>query len=399
MLSLSVAMGIGRFAFTPILPLMLADGSVDLAGGSRLATANYLGHLVGAGFCALQPWLWSRMRSLPKWRYVTMVRVGLVATAVATLAAALPWPASWPALRLLAGATSAVVLVYTSGWCLGRLAGAGASALGGVVYAGPGVGIAASGVLGMAMAAAQWSAAAAWTMFAMLAFITTAIVWPVFRGGAERMAARPAPTAAPAAGSMQAQRRLLVAAYGLAGFGYIVTATYSPVIARAAGTDPRWVDAFWPLFGVGVTIGSLLATRIPMAGDRRRWLVGCHLAQASGIGVGLVWPTTAGFIAGSLLLGLPFTTITFLAMEEARRLQPRQAASLMGLLTLAYGIGQILGPPLVSWRLAQGSSTMAAFTWSLATAAAALVVAAVLYGAMIRRHPLAGGVRRAATPD
>ncbi len=330
---------------------------------------------------------------MPALRYVTLIRVGLAATALATLAAALPLPPSWPALRLLAGTTSAVVLVYTSGWCLGRLAGTGASALGGVVYAGPGVGIVASGVLGMAMAAARWSAAAAWITFAVLAFTTTAIVWSVFRGGAERLAARPVPTAESATGGARDERRLLVAAYALAGFGYIVTATYSPVIARTAGTSPRWVDAFWPLFGVGVTIGALLATRIPMAGDRRRWLVGCHLAQALGIGVGLVWPTTAGFIAGSLLLGLPFTTITFLAMEEARRLQPRQAASLMGLLTLAYGIGQIVGPPLVSWRLAHSPSTMAAFTSSLAIAAAALVVAAVLYWAMIRRHPLAGGGR------
>ena len=53
MASLGVAMGIGRFAFTPILPMMLADGVLDLAAASWLASANYLGYLVGALLCML----------------------------------------------------------------------------------------------------------------------------------------------------------------------------------------------------------------------------------------------------------------------------------------------------------------------------------------------------------
>ena len=47
-MTLAVAMGIGRFAFTPLLPLMMRDGQIDAAGGAALAVANYLGYLVGA---------------------------------------------------------------------------------------------------------------------------------------------------------------------------------------------------------------------------------------------------------------------------------------------------------------------------------------------------------------
>ena len=65
MVSLAVAMGIGRFAFTPLLPMMLADGTVSLAGASWLASANYLGYLVGALLCTLQPWIWRRLGSPP----------------------------------------------------------------------------------------------------------------------------------------------------------------------------------------------------------------------------------------------------------------------------------------------------------------------------------------------
>lgn len=55
MLSLATAMGIGRFAFTPLLPMMLHDGVVSLAGASWLASANYIGYLVGALFCTFKP--------------------------------------------------------------------------------------------------------------------------------------------------------------------------------------------------------------------------------------------------------------------------------------------------------------------------------------------------------
>src|SRR6185295_7318282 len=63
--SLAVAMGIGRFAFTPLLPMMLADGVIDLHGASWLATANYLGYLVGALLCTFQPWIWRHLPGMP----------------------------------------------------------------------------------------------------------------------------------------------------------------------------------------------------------------------------------------------------------------------------------------------------------------------------------------------
>ena len=316
-------------------------------------------------------------------------------------------PAAWPWLRGLAGVTSAVVLVYTSGWCLGRLAGADASSLGGVVFTGPGVGIVATGALGLATVALGGSATSAWAALGVLALVTTAVVWGIF-GGDERLAAGSSAAGAAASapergerseggeggeggGTATNERWLLTAAYGFAGFGYIVTATYSPVIARSAGIPAGWVDAFWPLFGMAVVVGALLATRIPVTGDRRRWLVACHLMQATGIAVGLAAPTVAGFVATSLLLGLPFTIITLLAMEEARRLRPEAASALIGLLTLSYGVGQIAGPPLVAWRLGRSASPTLAFTEALGIAAVALLLAAALYLVMIRRWRASAG--------
>ena len=63
MAALASAMGIGRFAFTPLLPMMLHDGVVDIATGSWLATANYFGYLAGAILYMLLPWFGQRAKT------------------------------------------------------------------------------------------------------------------------------------------------------------------------------------------------------------------------------------------------------------------------------------------------------------------------------------------------
>jgi predicted MFS family arabinose efflux permease len=391
-ISLAVAMGIGRFAFTPLLPMMLDDGVISLQAASWLASANYLGYLVGALLCTFQPWIWARARSLPAVNAPTLVHVGLAATVVLTLAMALPAPVLWPALRFAAGVASALVFVFTSGWCLAQLARLDATALGGVMYAGPGAGIVVSGIFAGAMVSWQWRAATGWLIFGVLAALLTAVVWRTFGRGAFP---RPDGHASGAPGSDRAgaphgrgEIVFMALAYGLAGFGYIVSATFLPVIARQAMPESGWLDLFWPIFGSGVIAGALLATRLRLDGDLRLLLAACYAVQALAIGVGVWSPTVTGFALGSLLLGLPFTAITFFAMREARRLRPLAAASTMGLFTTLYGIGQIVGPPMVALLLNRSGDAGEGFALSLQIAAAALLAGAGLYLWMARAYPV-----------
>src|SRR6478735_11393883 len=92
LVSLAVAMGIGRFAFTPLLPIMMAEGSVSLPGASLLASANYFGYLLGAVACTFQPWLWARLGRASAVNAPALIRAGLAATAVLTAAMAWHWP-------------------------------------------------------------------------------------------------------------------------------------------------------------------------------------------------------------------------------------------------------------------------------------------------------------------
>jgi predicted MFS family arabinose efflux permease len=159
------------------------------------------------------------------------------------------------------------------------------------------------------------------------------------------------------------------------------------VIARQAMPGSPWLDLFWPVFGLGVMIGALLATRLRVTLDMRLLLAGCYLVQAAGIAIGVWSPSLAGFAIGSLLLGIPFTAITFFAMQEVRRLRPLLVASFMGLMTALYGIGQIAGPPMVALILRHSRNTGAGFTLALEVAAGGLLAGALLYVLMLRVWP------------
>ncbi len=125
LVALAIAMGVGRFAFTPMMPLMLRDGSLDAVTGTEWATANYFGYLLGALSAS---WFAGNPRR--------GLRIGLLGVAVTTLGmvwgdAAVQWLGM--ALRFSAGVFSAWVMICASGWCLPELARRHATSLGGWV--------------------------------------------------------------------------------------------------------------------------------------------------------------------------------------------------------------------------------------------------------------------------
>jgi MFS family permease len=383
MVALAVAMGIGRFAFTPLLPMMLHDGVLGLSAASGLASANYLGYWLGALGCAVLPWAIGRWPGLRPVVHTQAVRLGLAATVVLTLGMALPWPAAWPLWRFLAGVASALVFVYGSAWCLQRLAAQGAPHLAGLIYVGPGLGITVSGLAATALVYAGQTAATGWLAFGVLALLLTVLVWPQLRGALPPQAAPPEESAGSGAGPIA----LLTLAYGLAGFGYIITATFLPLIARQSLAGSVWLDLFWPLFGVGVSLGALLTLRIPARWDRRYLLIGGYTLQAVGVVLSLGWPSLAGFALSSFLIGLPFTAITMFALQEVRRLRPVGASGFIGLLTAAYGLGQIAGPLLVGLLLQSSADVRQGFALALQAAAASLWLGVVLFAVLVRRYP------------
>jgi predicted MFS family arabinose efflux permease len=371
---LAVALGVGRFAFTPLLPLMLRSGAIDIQYGGWLASANYAGYLLGALSCAAI-----------RVDHGRMVRFALAATIVLTCAMGIVdafW--AWTVIRFIAGAVSAWAFVFASQWGLRRLAALNSHAFAGVIYTGPGVGIVATGLMGAAASAFGVTAPEMWIGFGLCSGIAAMLVWMTFKGQQHPIAGSASHFANPASSSSHAESTWLIGLYGLAGFGYIITATFLPVIARQALPGSSWPDLFWPVFGMALIAGSLIAARLPLSWDNRLLLAGCYFIQAAGIMLGIVFPTAAGLGFGSLLLGLPFTAITLFAMREARRLRGDASAGLMGYATGAYGLGQIAGP-LVAAPIAEHTGSFSAALW-IAVAALAGGAAGLIY--LGRRHAL-----------
>src|SRR5882672_5865322 len=166
--ALAVSQGIGRFAFTPILPMMQQDSGLSVPDGGWLASANYLGYLVGA--------LWAvRLRM----RGVTAIRAGLAVIGLSTLAMALHGGfLLWVLLRAVAGVASAWVLVFVSAWSLERLQALGRGDLGGVAYAGVGAGVVVAGLVCLFAMSIHATSPSGGTSLGLPALPPTAVIWP-----------------------------------------------------------------------------------------------------------------------------------------------------------------------------------------------------------------------------
>lgn len=356
--ALAVAMGIGRFAFTPILPMMQQDSGLSLAAGSWLASANYAGYLAGA--------LFARGRLSPR----AVIRGALLAIALVTFAMGLASSlAAWLLLRFAAGVASAWALVHVSAWCLEHFATRGKLRLDGVLFAGVGAGSAVAGLLCLMFMRLGGSAAQAWFALGILSLVIALAVWPVL--GATTIAK--AITASPARYRWTPEAVRLVACYGAYGFGYIIPATFVPVMAKALVADPRVFGWAWPIFGATAAVSTLLAARLRgRVSDRQVWRASAA-AMALGVASPVFVPGAAGIALAAILVGGTFVVITMAAMQEARRLAGAQAAPLMAALTAAFAFGQIVGPLSVPLLVAHGG-----FATALLAAAALLALSAAL---------------------
>lgn len=327
-LALAAAMGIGRFAFTPLLPLMAREGQLDLAFGGWLAAANYLGYFAGA-ITATQVRLSARGLAL----------LALALTALSTAAMAFPAPAAWVLLRFVAGLASAWVFVATSVWCLGALAARGRTDLGAAVYAGVGGGIALTGLY--CWLAVGFGATPLWMHLGALALLLSLPAAAV----TARLAPATAAASAPAATTkVQGGTAGLVLCYGLMGFGYILPATFLPAMARSVVDDPRLFGLAWPVFGLTAAASTLLAGWLMRRATRLQvWAASQFL-----MGVGVLLPSLVvngiTIALSALLVGGTFMVITLAGVQEMRARAPQDAARLVGRITAAFAFGQIAGP-------------------------------------------------------
>jgi predicted MFS family arabinose efflux permease len=324
-------MGIGRFVYTPILPRMTEDLGISKSAAGLIASANFAGYLAGAAAAATPLLRGSRRRWL-----LSGLAVSAATTAAMAFVSSIP---AFIALRFAGGAGSAFVLVFASALVLDRLKAAGRGGLAAVHFAGVGTGIALSAILVSVLDAhgADWRVL--WLVSGAVSAVALGIaaaLIPDRTEVADAVRARSAP----------AGRALIAfaAAYGLFGFGYVITATFLVAIVRGSPAVRSLETVVWVVVGLAAIPSVVLWTAIGQrVGIGRAFAAAC-VAQAAGVAASVLWIAPAGVFLAALLLGGTIMGLTSLGLIAGQRLSPGDPRATLAIMTACFGVGQMIGP-------------------------------------------------------
>ena len=333
-LSLILTLGIARFAYTPLLPIMQQQAGLGISEAGWLAAINYMGYLCGAITASLISDLVLKDR---------LYRLGLVVALLTTIGMGLTeniW--IWSALRFFAGLSSAAGLLLGSGLILNWLIRHDHRSELGIHFSGLGIGIAVcAAAIELMRHHLDWSQQwLALTLMGMLILIPAWAWLPppdtttVTRSGGA-MTDRPP-------GTMFL--RLFMAAYFCAGVGYVVSATFIvAIVDQLPGLEGMGAWTFF-LLGLAATPACILWDLIARRTGYLNALIIASIIQIIGILLPVIQADLIFALAGAVLFGGTFIGIVSLVLTMAGRYYPTRPAKMMGKMTVSYGIAQILGP-------------------------------------------------------
>jgi predicted MFS family arabinose efflux permease len=360
--ALTAANGIGRFIYTPILPSMIEELDLTPGDAGLIAGANYLGYFLGA-WTAASPRLPGKTRDWMLWSLL----ITAITTTAMGLVTAMP---AFLLLRFIGGAASAFVLVLASTLILERLSALHRSDLAAWHFAGVGAGIVISALLIELLHALHFGWGSMWLSGGAISLLAVlAVIWLM----PADTPTRPIPHKADAL-DRSAPLMPLILAYGLFGFGYIITATFIVVIVRGSPDIRVYEYAIWLVVGLcaipSISLWSALAGRF---GVLRAFALAC-IAEAIGVMASVVWLDIFGLLLAAILLGGTFMGITALGLIAARALAPNSERQALAKVTAAFGVGQAVGPVIAGY----GFDITGRFLLPSTLAAAGLVVGSLL---------------------
>ncbi len=334
--SLLLTLGVARFAYTPLLPLMQQQAGLGVAQAGWLAAINYAGYLSGALIASQISSLVLKDR---------LYRIGMVLAILSTLVMALTtnvWV--WALSRYVAGLTSSAGMLLGTGLILNWLIRHNHRSELGIHFAGIGLGIAGCSAAVMLMhPALDWRQQ--WWAFTAIGCV---LLYPA-------LAWLPPPdqTGLTASGQTMHDKppsplylRIFMAAYFCAGFGYVVSATFIvAIVNQLPGLAGRGNLAFLAI-GLGAAPACINWDFIARRTGDLNALILAAVLQIVGILLPVMVGGLAAALLGALLFGGTFIGMVSLVLSMAGRYYPTRPAKMMGKMTLSYGVAQIIGPAI-----------------------------------------------------
>lgn len=338
-LALFIAMGVGRFAYTPILPLMQSQTHFSNAIAGYLASSNYLGYLIGAFAAGSIPFI--RLHRLATFQ--SSLVVCIVTTGIMGLTTSV-W--LWTLIRLVSGISSGLVFVLVSSIVLDLLALKNSSKLSGVMYGGVGLGLGVTGLI-VPLLGHSFGWKGTWIGLMILTILVglPTMIWLRKDNGGGYP--RPTQTKHVEERTSVSERTSffpwLTIAYGFEGLGYIITGTFLVTLVEDTPATHALASYCWVIVGLAALPSCILWSFLAARWGAISPLVVAYLLQALGVLLPVVAPNAFGVYVGSILFGGTFMGISAMANNLARNLRPNESSKAIGLITGVYGVGQIVG--------------------------------------------------------
>jgi predicted MFS family arabinose efflux permease len=359
-------LGIGRFAYVPLLPLMIDARWASPSGAAQIAAANLIGYLLGALAAHRTALLLGAANAIKG--AMLAVLLSLIACGINL---GLPWLWTW---RLIAGAAGGVLMILSAPAILSRVPVAMRARTVGIVFCGIGCGIMLSGLIVPALGAAHLSAA--WLAMAALVGLGVAYAWPRLR---EQDGAPAAPAHAEKP-ILHGALLALLCAYVLDAIGYIPhTVFWVEYLVHGLGKPLALGGAFWALFGIGAAIGPLISGYASERFGFRNALIACFALKSLVVGLPLLSTSMVSLFASSFLVGA--LTPGLLVVISGRLIEIVGVAGHQrswALMTFSYALLQAAG----GYGMAALYAATHSFTALFAVGAAVLALSAVIVSLM-----------------
>ncbi len=373
----AVAIGLARFDYALLLPSMRADLHWSFATAGVMNTANALGYLAGALLAAVAARRYGTRR-------VFIASLGVTVLALLTTGAT-GNALILVALRAIAGTSGAVSFIAGAGLVAAAASATQATSphrvatLLGIYFAGGGAAIVASGLMIPYLLATTGLANGwrlGWVLLAGLGTVAFVVATPVALACVE-------PPAPPRADRRWPARHFgpVLISYGLFGAGYIAYMTFIVAFLKGHGTGPSGITAFWVVLGAASIAGAFVWAR-PIGRLRGGRGSATVLAVLS---TGALLPLVSGSLAATmgsaLLFGGSFLSVVTAVTAVARQsLQPHHWTPAIAGLTVAFAVGQCLGP-ILAGVLSDGPAGLKV---GLSLSVGVLLAAAVV--SLVQRH-------------
>lgn len=363
-LSLILMLGIARFAYTPLLPLMQQQAGLGITQAGWLAAVNYMGYLCGAIIASLISSMILKDR---------LYRIGLILAVITTAGMGLTtdiW--LWSILRFFAGLSSAAGLLLGSGLILNWLIRHGHHSELGIHFSGLGLGIAFSAVI-VELLSQHFDWDQQWLILTLSGALLLIPAWAwlpppdtssVTSSGKKMLDAPPG----------RAFMRVFMAAYFCAGVGYVITATFIvAIIEQLPGMSGKGSWTFMVL-GLAAAPACIMWDFAARRLGNINALICAFILQVIAILLPVIKPGLFMAVSGAALFGATFIGIVSLVLTMAGRYYPTRPAKMMGKMTITYGVAQIIAPLITGIMAKSGGD----YSDGLYMAAAMMVLGSIL---------------------